>query len=143
MQILVLGSGEMVRNFLDFPDGLNCFYEEDGRYFDLVAAMPGAEKRVTGLRCGTLLLWEEQAGALLPCMTAEQVVSCGFSQQCTLTPASTQPGGAVMTIQRALQRLDGTDILPQDIPLPVEWGALPLPQQMTLMGMMLLLGMLP
>lgn len=133
----MLGGGKELRRQLKTGGGL-CFSPEEGDGAALAAILPGAEPPQGMLSCGTLLLWESEAERWLGHMQAEQVVSCGFAPQNTLTPASTEPSHALLTVQRELRRPDGRYIWPQDVALPEEWAALPLPQQLMLTGLRLL-----
>ncbi len=138
MRILVVGGGEELKNVLHLPQERAFSEAVANKWFDLAAILPGCEPRGDKFRCGTLLLWETEAERWLRAAEAEQVVSCGFSARNTLTPASTEPGRVIITVQRELKRPDGSCIWPQDIPLPAEWGRFSLPQQMMLAGLRLL-----
>lgn len=137
MPDLVLGGGETLRRYLARQGKDLRFHAEEGR-FELVAILPGAERPAAELSCAVLLLWEDGAETWLNCIRAEQAVSCGFAPQNTLTPASTEPGHSVVTVQRELLRPDGRFIWPQDVPLPEEWSGFPLPEQLILVGLRLL-----
>ena len=101
-----------------------------------VAAVFSAAALPQGVHCTVLLLGAGE----LPAVAAEQVIGCGFSPRSTLTLSSLGPPRAVLSVQRVLRCPDGRCVLPQDIPLPRQWCALPPETQLLLAGMELLLG---
>ncbi len=138
MRILLPEDGFPWEKFLHLSRAGGFSGETEDGFFELAVILRGSGAAGGGFRCGTLLLWEGAGEDCLQAVRAEQVVSCGFSPQNTLTPASTEPGQAVITVQREMKRPDGGYVWPQDIPLPPEWSALPLPRQMVLTGLRLL-----
>lgn len=132
MRLLVLGDCEWLRTA-----GVDRRAREGARY-DLAAILPDAGEPRARITCHTLLLWETEAARWLEWAEAAQAVSCGFSPQNTLTPASLRRGGGILTVQRELRRPDGRYVWPQDVPVPTRWAALPLPQQLMLTGLHLL-----
>ena len=138
MRILVPEGGCEWDKYLHLPRSALFSEVEAEDFFDLAVILPEEKRGAQSFRCGTLLLWEGTGEEWLRAVTAEQVISCGFASQNTLTPASTEPGRSVMTVQRELKRPDGNYIWPQDVPLPEAWAALPMPQQMMLAGLWLL-----
>ena len=128
MRICVCGGGEHIRAILSAPKG-------GAGYFDLALVWGDVPR---GLSCETMLLWE---GAVLrETLRAKQVISCGFSPRCSLTLSSISPEGAILSVQRTILCPDGRCVLPQDIPLPPQWAALPAEEQLMLAGTALLMG---
>lgn len=81
-----------------------------------------------------VLLAPGDCGAALDHVRAEAVVSCGLSPRDSLTLSSlAEP---VLCVQRALPRLDGTVIDPQEVPLPPLPG--PAEAMLPLLGLCLL-----
>ena len=109
-------------------------------YYPLIAAMPHCPSPPYLLRCGVLLLWNDDAERLLPQIYAESAVSCGFAACCTLTLASMEQNRAMLTVQRELCRLDGSLVLPQDIPLRKWQPGITEEEQLVLAGLRLLRG---
>lgn len=138
MPDLVLGGGESLRRYLARQGKALRFHAAQGGCFGLAAILPGARRPAAELSCAVLLLWEDGAEEWLGCIRAGQTVSCGFAPQNSLTPASTEPGHSVVTVQRELLRPDGRYVWPQDVPLPEEWSGFSLPEQLMLAGLRLL-----
>ena len=81
----------------------------------LLALTPEGCRQAEGGRCRVLLAAGD-CRAVLGRVQAETVVSYGLSPRDSLTLSSlTEP---VLCVQRALPRLDGTVVVPQEIPLP-------------------------
>ncbi len=133
--IMILGGGESFHRLLGEEDDYAM-----AEYYPLVAALPRCPAPPYLLRCGVLLLWNDDAERLLPQIYAESVVSCGFAACCTLTLASMERDRAVLTVQRELKRLDGSVVLPQDIPLREWWYGITKEEQIMLAGLRLLRG---
>lgn len=112
---------------------VRCAAELTGRRWDLLALTPEGCRCLDGqeLRCGMLLV----PGEGMPRgIQAETVVTYGLSHRDSLTLSSlSEP---VLCVQRALPRLEGGSVEPQEIPLP------PLPGEaetlLPLLGMRLL-----
>lgn len=67
-------------------------------------------------------------------------MSCGYAACCTLTLASMERDHPVLTVQRELHRLDGSIVLPQDIPLREGSCGIAKEEQIMLAGLRLLRG---
>ena len=128
MRICVCGGGECLRSILQAEKGA-------AGYFDLALVWGEVPE---GLDCETMLLWEGSVpqGTL----RAKRVISCGFSPRCSLTLSSISTRGAILSVQRTILCPDGRCVLPQDIPLPQAWAALPAEEQLMLAGAALLMG---
>ena len=87
--------------------------------------------------CKTLLLPGNAATAITQLVQANQVVSTGLSPLCTITFSSLMDSQALVCIQRTLIRPDGTELEPQELPMPLP--SLPPEEQLLLLGMQLLL----
>ncbi len=91
------------------------------------------KRRESGLICRLLLAPGELRPALAG-IQAEPVISCGLSPRDSLTLSSLR--SPVLCVQRALPRLDGTVIEPQEFPLPPLPG--PVEAMLPLLGLRLL-----
>lgn len=132
---MILGGSERLRRLLG-DEGAGAAAE----YYPLIAALPHCPSPSYLLRCGVLLLWNDEAERLLPQIYAESVVSCGFAACCTLTLASMEQTHPVLTVQRELHRLDGSIVPPQDIPLRERQYGITKEEQIMLAGLRLLRG---
>ena len=135
VRICVCGGDGELEKHLHLPCDGQLLPPRQGECYDL-AAVFSAAALPQGVHCTVLLLWEGE----LPAVAAEQVIGCGFSPRSTLTLSSLGPPRAVLSVQRVLRCPDGRCVLPQDIPLPRQWCALPPETQLLLAGMELLRG---
>ena len=114
------------------------------RRWDLLTLTPGGCEALLRLplvcACGTLLVPGDCDEAVLERIRAERVVSYGLSERCSLTFSSIGEDQRVLCVQRALKRLDGTEVEHQEIPLPERYERLPDEAVLALMGTRLLLG---
>lgn len=138
MNICVLGAE---KRFLDYlPEEEICLDEQEGQCWDLVLLLPSVKQIEKTLFSRILLIWDENAEGLLRSARTETVVSCGFAARDTLTLASMEAGRTVLSIQRAIKRLDGSAVPPQDLLLPEAWQVLPPEERVMLAGFCLLRG---
>ena len=116
--------------------------ELEERAWDLLAVTEDGGERLAGkpcrCRCGTLLLPGYQGELAMSRVETRRVISYGLSSRDSLTLSSLEPG-AVLCVQRALLRPDGSRIEPQEIPLPPL--SLPPEAQLLAFGIRLLMGL--